>query len=433
MPRRSLFLLVAIAVLFALAPLSLRSQQTSISHEDKQTDLLMLKDAKETLEKNYYDPKLHGLDFDGLYEQYKQRVEGSTSNHQAFALIAGFVDSLHDTHTRFIPPPRVGDVEYGYRLQMIGDKCYVTEVRPGMDGVGKLHAGDVVVDREGIFVNRGNFLDMLYHFGMLAPVTASNFEILDQQGNERQVTVQSKMWPKGDEFGVGTVLGAVGEEEQQEKDEFYEKDGVFFWKMHGFIDDDFGVEAAFTRASKSKAMIIDLRGNGGGSVETLQNVLGMMFDHPIVVADRVGRKKLKPITIRPAGSHAYKGNIFVLVDSESASASEILARVVQIENRGTVIGDRTAGAVMEAEFFTGMVGGAVDYGFEVTEADLTMKDGASLEHVGVTPDHIVLPTAQDMAEGKDPVLAYAAQQAGAEMTPEQAAKLFPFQWPPMGK
>ena len=89
------------------------------------------------------------------------------------------------------------------------------------------------------------------------------------------------------------------------------------------------------------------------------------------------------------------------------------------------------GAVMESRFHevnSGM-GNNLYAGASVTMADLVMSDGKSLEKVGVIPDELVLPTGKDLAESKDPVLAYAAKLAGIEITPENAGKFFPYEWP----
>jgi len=429
------FPLFLIALCLAAA-VQLKAQNT-LSREDRGTDLLMLKDAKETLQKYYYDPQFHGLDIEALYSKYEQKVQASQSNHDAFAWIAAFVDSLKDSHTRFIPPRRAAQVDYGFTLQMVGDKCYVTHTRPGSDAAVKLHVGDQVVQRDGVAVSRGDFPEMLYFFDALAPVTASKFDLIDTSGISRSVQVDSKVTMEGNTvlLNSATVFNLIRQMDQDyddSKDEFVERGDVFIWKMHEFADDPFDVDAMFSRIRKHKTFILDLRGNPGGSVETLQNVLGFLLDHDTKIEDQTGRKKLKPVIVKSRGSYTFSGKLIVLIDSDSASAAEAVARVVQLESRGTVIGDRSSGQVMEAEFYDGGLAGAgIGYGFEVTVADLIMKDGKSIENVGVTPDETVLPTAQDLASGRDPVLAHAAQLAGWDLTPEDAGKLFPYKWLPI--
>jgi len=106
--------------------------------------------------------------------------------------------------------------------------------------------------------------------------------------------------------------------------------------------------------------------------------------------------------------------------------------VMQLEHRGTVLGDRTSGSVMEARAYGYQQGmdTVIAYGFSVTEADLIMKDGTSLEHVGVTPDQVILPTGRDLATEQDAVLAQAVELAGAKLDPAQAGKMFPYEWLP---
>jgi carboxyl-terminal processing protease len=204
-------------------------------------------------------------------------------------------------------------------------------------------------------------------------------------------------------------------------------------KMQVFDNSDFQISGLIDRARKHKALIVDLRGNGGGAEETLKSLLGGVMDHEVKVGDLISRENAKPVVAKSKGKNAFAGKLIVLIDSESASASELFARMVQLEKRGTVLGDRSSGSVMRSReypynYSTG-TNTVVSFGASITDADVIMSDGKSLEHHGVTPDEILIPAAADLATGRDPVMARAAELAGVKISPEKAGSLFPYEWP----
>jgi C-terminal processing protease CtpA/Prc len=142
------------------------------------------------------------------------------------------------------------------------------------------------------------------------------------------------------------------------------------------------------------------------------------------------RKEEKVMLAKKAADTPYQGKVIVLVDSDSGSAAELFARTMQIEKRGFVLGDRSAGAVMQSKRHVHTIGGdsVVIFGASITDADIIMTDGKSLEHVGVVPDELFVPTADDLATTSDPVLARALEIAGVQMSPAKAGTLFPIEW-----
>ena len=70
----------------------------------------------------------------------------------------------------------------------------------------------------------------------------------------------------------------------------------------------------------------------------------------------------------------------------------------------------------------------VSWAINITDADVIMTDGKSLEKTGVTPDEHLLPTAADIAARRDPVLARAAEFVGVKLDAQKAGALFPIEW-----
>ncbi len=402
---------------------------------------MLLTIARE-VRKHYYDPKFHGVDFDAKVAEAKDKIQKTTSMNMALSHIAAALDTLNDSHTFFLPPQHSTRIDYGFQYQIIGERCFVTRVRPRSDAESKgLKAGDEIVTLNGYNVNRDDLWKVQYVFSVLRPQPILQLALQDPSGAQRQIDVAAKIrqgkkvtdltW----QSGGSDIFDIVREEETSDhlmRARYMEYgDDLLVLKVPEFYFSPTEVGDMIGKAHKHRNLIVDLRGNPGGSVETLGFLMGGMFDKEVKMADRVGRKDTKP-QVSKSMHNPFLGKIVVLVDARSASAAEVFARVIQLEKRGVVIGDHSSGSVMEAKHYEEKIGAdtVIFYGASITESNLIMADGKSLEHTGVIPNEIVLPTAQDIAAGRDPVLARAAELLGVKVTPEEAGKAFPYEWPP---
>jgi len=425
------------------SPAALHPQQTKPAHTIDSNELgrahAILSQAYTEVKKYYYDPAYHGVDLDASFKQFDTRMNSAQSINDTFRVIAAFLLQLHDSHTYFQPPVRTNHSTLGYEMEMVGDKCFITHIRPATDAATKLHVGDQVLALNRFTMKRADFIDMRYFFQTLSPAPYENLDLLSPTGERRQVTIQAQL-QRGAKILDLTEEGspdfwqlvrADDELDHLNRERFYESGDVLVWKMPSFEVDVTDMDKMLSKVRKHQTLILDLRDNPGGSEDSLKYMLGQVFDHDVKLADRVSRKDTKPIIAKTAGHSAFAGKLIVLINSQSGSAAELFARVIQLEKRGQVIGDQSAGAVMEARDFDEFLGtdSKIYYGFSITSANLIMKDGKSLENTGVTPDEQIIPTAQNLAENNDPVLAHAFQAAGVTLDPTAAGKLFPYEWP----
>jgi carboxyl-terminal processing protease len=430
----------ALAIAFLLAAVAgVPAQAQQLSSFDRERGRLMLGNVKNEIKKNYYDPNFHGLDIEARFKEAEEKIKQATSLGQVFGIIAQVVLDLDDSHAFFIPPSRTVRTEYGWDMQMIGDKCYVVAVKPGSDAEAKgLKVGDEIYTVGGFGPTRENLWKMNYLFNVLRPQPGLRVQVLDAGGSQRQMDIMAKVTQEkrvvdltGSDGGndIWDMIRDSESEAYLNRHRYYEMGDVFVWKMPRFDLLEKGVDEMMGKVLKSKALILDLRGNPGGYILTLQRMLSYFVEKDIKIGDEKRRKETKPLMAK-ARDRAFKGKLVVLVDSQSGSSSEVFSRVVQLENLGTVIGDRTPGAVMAARRFSFEMGTdtVVLYGASITVADLIMSDGKSLERTGVTPNELLLPARADIAAQRDPVLARAAELVGLKLDAEKAGKLFPIEW-----
>jgi carboxyl-terminal processing protease len=441
-PYSSIALLRRTALLLAIlqGTLLLGYGQSPPNSGDRDNARAMLSSIKSDLQKYYYDPTYHGMNLEERFKTADEKLKQAASLAQLLGVIGQALLDLDDSHTFFLPPGRTYQTEYGWQMQMIGDRCFVVAVKPGSDAEAKgLKEGDEVVSVDGYTPTRNTLWKLRYLYQAIRPRPGMRVIVLKPDGKQEQLDVAAKiregkkvvdLTAGGQGYDTSDLIREAENEARLHRHRFVEMDDLFIWKMPQFDLEKLKVDDIMDKVKKRKALILDLRGNGGGFVDTLLRLLGNFFDHDVKVGDLKMRKEGKTMIAKTRGKDIFDGKLIVLVDSESGSAAELCARVVQLEKRGIVIGDRSAGAVMRARRYSHDVGVdiIIPYGVSVTDADIIMTDGQSLEHTGVQPDELKLPSGADLAARRDAVLAYAMSQAGVTITPEKAGALFPLEW-----
>jgi C-terminal processing protease CtpA/Prc len=426
--------------------------------QDREVGIQMLEGVASRIKNDYYDPNLRGFNWEAAYAQTEQRIRNARSAQEIAWHIYMLVRSLNDSHTVFLPPSTSVTYEYGLTPKFLGDKLYIYELEnKGAAEKAGLKVGDRIVSillwgQPVVFagtrkVRPSEELVLLLAL-YLAPPPELGFRVVSPgETTPRFVNVKGKEkaefifkdihhvanvwefrrayenWRKENRFELGGLAqrkGTGSGELSPGEPAPSAQARLGYLKMpHFVIDKGFG-RRLVKELTEYEALIIDLRGNPGGAVDGLLSFMGFFEPAQVEIGQEVGRKKSEPLVVKPQKPH-FGGPLVVLTDSDTGSAAEVFARHFQRTGRAKVVGDQSSGAVVIAKTHIQKVGFQYYYvyGIQVSVAQLVLPGGESLEGAGVTPDYVVLPTGEDLAKERDPVLAKAAEVALEMLRPKQ--------------
>ncbi|MHC4164979.1 MAG: S41 family peptidase, partial [Planctomycetota bacterium] len=140
---------------------------------------------------------------------------------------------------------------------------------------------------------------------------------------------------------------------------------------------------------------VDLRGNPGGRIRTLQRIAGLFLDEPVELLRLLDDGVEESLQAAP-GPLRYRGEVRILIDERTGSAAELLAAALQDLHRATLYGRPTAGSA-RSRLSSLLPGGVVLH--YAGRAEFQRRDGQPIEGVGVDPDVAYHPSRADLAEG----------------------------------
>ena len=171
-------------------------------------------------------------------------------------------------------------------------------------------------------------------------------------------------------------------------------------KVNRFGDDTVSLSRKYASEFVEKGVkkvILDLRNNPGGTVGAAQGLLGIWLDNQIAMTERRGSEIVK--TLRTTGTPIL-GNMktVVLINGNSASASEITAGALREYGKATLVGQKSYGKG-SVQIVLGLPGGSQ---MKVTEARWYTPKGKNIDKTGIEPDVKVDLSSDDVNNSVDP-------------------------------
>jgi carboxyl-terminal processing protease len=370
--------------------------------------LEILNEVSDIVKENYFDPSLKGIDWKAALEIARERIRHADHEGEMATAISGLLARLADSHTYFLPPGRLQPVIFGFAAKAFEEDVRVYKVMPGgpAEAAG-LKLGDKIVGIEEFAVNRKLIHDEMLYFTYLDPRLTLKLLIVRNGGPTKELVINGKQ-PATSSKEFVKLYDEY--DKQEEKEDLgvvtpYDKGGIAYIRFPTFMVSAAVTDSLLRKTTEARALILDLRDDGGGREDTMRDMASHFFSEPTLMETGISRGKKEEVIAKPRGPN-LTAPLFVLLDSRSASASEILAKVLQLKGRAKIVGDQSAGKVNRARMFGGR-GGAVytiPFAVAVTVSQAVLPDGQLLEDRGVIPDVKSVPTEEDLRLGRDPCL-----------------------------
>jgi carboxyl-terminal processing protease len=146
-----------------------------------------------------------------------------------------------------------------------------------------------------------------------------------------------------------------------------------------------------------RGVVVDLRGNGGGYLESSRDIASLWLNNKVIVTQRTGGVVID--TLYSRGEPVLAGVPTVVLSNEgTASASEILAGALRDNKAAKIVGTKTFGKGVVQDVRTLHDGGSL----KVTVASWYTPNGKNISKEGIAPDTVVELTEEDVAAGRDP-------------------------------
>jgi carboxyl-terminal processing protease len=367
----------------------------------------------------YYDPAFNGVDWPEMRDRYRPRAVSAKSDDELYSVLKAMTGELHDAHTRFRSPQERKRAEKaqastpGIAVGELDGRPVVITVDPESEAAGAgVEPGMIVATVDGVPFSdrlsevreevgtsssaRATALISYHRILTGEPDSSVRLGLLREDGTILNVTLTRRIVPLAPpllvrELPSGYVLLKFGMFDETAAREF---------------------KRALAQVNHARGIVIDLRGNPGGDLQTALRIADGFFAEEVSFGKVISRSGKAPslllrilgvpsnLEVGRPGGQLYSGPVVILVNEGSGSDAELFSAGMQESGRAAVIGRQTCGCVLASIAHRVKGGGELD----ISEFNLLTAQGKRLEGHGVTPDVVVPLTLEDLRNRHDATL-----------------------------
>jgi C-terminal processing protease CtpA/Prc len=380
-----------------------------------------------------YTETLKELDWDAVFHKFLPRVKAATNTLEYYKILMEMGAMLKDGHTGVYPPETLYETGFTvppFRTRLIEGKVIIIDVvNESLRKQGVLPGVEITrVNQEPVkewaFKNTAPYSSASTPQDLESRLFIYQF-LLGSKADKPQIELRNAA---GKTWSVEIERISFGQRYQD-----FAALPAFSWKLlpgniayvalNSFEDDTAAQEYMkhFAEISKAKAIIFDVRKNGGGSGSVGYQILSTITDKDFATS-RAETRDYKPsyrawgrqetnfvFDTYPESANPnmqFKGKVIVLTSAQTYSAAEDFTVAFDAMKRGTIIGEATGGSTGQPLMFSLPGGG---FARVCTKKD-SYPDGKAFVGVGVQPHIVVRPKLADFRANRDTVLEAALAQ-----------------------
>ena len=304
----------------------------------------------------------------------------SRSNKMIEGATAGIVDSLKDPYSKYLNKSQWQELKLQLNAEFGGIGVYVVELKDGKLGIvspikgtpaarAGLKNGDVILSING---------ESAVHMSQDDAVHLMRGE----PGTQLKLSVFRSSDSKEHEFKIVREIINVPSVEDKVIGDGVPIGYIRLNQFHARSTQEIADSLNRLNQKEIKGLVLDLRDNGGGDFDASIAIADIFLEDKEVVSVKDARGNE---TVHRAEADSFKLPMVVLVNGNSASASEILSGALQDNKRALLVGEKTYGKGLVQTVYPLRDGGAL----KLTPQKYFTPNGTDINKIGINPDYVV--------------------------------------------